>query len=127
MIREVAAVYDVQPRFVVAIIGLESDYGTYPINEPLFDVVATLAYDARRSVQFRRELLGSRRPLTLEATLNKTAPYPIGTRAEVMGVSLRGTLERSEFGMTYGVADGLVGDAVEILIELEAWRVSAPQ
>ena len=73
------------------------------------------------------ELLGSRRPLTLEAILNKTAPYPIGTRAEVMGVSLRGTLKRSEFGMTYGVADDLVGDAVEILIELEARRVSAPQ
>ena len=73
------------------------------------------------------DLLGSRRQLTLEAILNKTAPYPIGTRAEVMVVSLRGTLKRSEFGMTYGVADGLVGDAVEILIELEARRVSAPQ
>jgi membrane-bound lytic murein transglycosylase B len=59
MIREVAAVYDVQPRFVVAIIGLESDYGSYPINEPLFDVVATLAHDARRSAQFRRELLAA--------------------------------------------------------------------
>jgi membrane-bound lytic murein transglycosylase B len=59
MIREVAAVYDVQPRFIVAIIGLESDYGTYPITEPLFDVVATLAYDARRSAQFRRELLAA--------------------------------------------------------------------
>ena len=71
------------------------------------------------------ELLGTTRPLTLEATLNKSAPYPIGTRAEVMGVSLRGTLERSEFGMTYGVADGLVGDDVEILIELEARRAAS--
>jgi polyisoprenoid-binding protein YceI len=68
------------------------------------------------------ELLGTTGPLTLEATLNKSAPYPIGTRAEVMGVSLRGTLERSDFGMTYGVADGLVGDAVELIIELEAQR-----
>jgi polyisoprenoid-binding protein YceI len=73
------------------------------------------------------ELLGASRPLTLEATLNKSAPYPIGARAEVMGVSLRGALKRSEFGMTYGVADGLVGDTVEILIELEARRTSAPQ
>ena len=72
-------------------------------------------------------LLGATRPLTLEAILNKSAPYPIGDRAEVMGVSARGTLKRSEFGMTYGVADDLVGDAVEILIELEARRVSAPQ
>ena len=59
MIRSVAAAYGVQPRFVVAIIGLESDYGTYPIDEPLFDVLATLAYDDRRSAQFRRELLAA--------------------------------------------------------------------
>jgi polyisoprenoid-binding protein YceI len=52
--------------------------------------------------------------------LNKSAPYPIGNRAEVMGVSARGTLKRTEFGMTYGVADKLVGDDVEIVIEFEA-------
>jgi polyisoprenoid-binding protein YceI len=70
------------------------------------------------------ELLGTRRPLVLEATWNKSAPYPIGARAEVMGVSLRGSLKRSEFGMTYGVANELVGDEVEIVIELEARRVA---
>jgi len=70
------------------------------------------------------ELNGTRRPLVLAATWNKTAPYPIGARAEVMGVSLRGTLQRSEFGMTYGVADGLVGDEVAIVVELEARRVA---
>lgn len=67
-------------------------------------------------------LLGTRRPLTLHATLNKSAPYPFGDRAEVMGVSARGTLKRSDFGMTYGVAEGAVGDDVEIVIELEARR-----
>ena len=88
------------------------------------------AFGARRTgertfaVTGELELLGTRRPLVLEATLNKTAPYPIGARAEVMGVSLRGTLQRSEFGMTYGVADDLVGDEVEIVIELEARRVA---
>jgi membrane-bound lytic murein transglycosylase B len=59
MIRSVAAAYGVQPRFIVAILGLESDYGTFPIDEPLFDVLATLAYDDRRSAQFRRELLAA--------------------------------------------------------------------
>jgi polyisoprenoid-binding protein YceI len=73
------------------------------------------------------ELLGMRRPLTLEATLNKNAPYPIGDRAEVMGVSARGKLSRSEFGMTYGVADNLVGDEVEIVIEIEARRVAGAE
>lgn len=57
MIRRVAADYGVQPRFIVAIIGLESNYGTYPIEEPLFDVVATLAFDGRRGAQFRAQFL----------------------------------------------------------------------
>jgi polyisoprenoid-binding protein YceI len=67
-------------------------------------------------------LLGLRRPLTLQATVNKSAPYPIGPSTEVMGVSARGRLARSEFGMSYGVDNGLVGDDVEIIIELEARR-----
>lgn len=72
-------------------------------------------------------LLGKRAPLTLEATWNKTAPYPIGPGTVVLGVSARGQLKRSDFGMDYGIANGLVGDDVELLIELEARRVaSAP-
>jgi membrane-bound lytic murein transglycosylase B len=59
MIRRVAADYGVQPRFIVAIIGLESNYGTYPIDQPLFDVVATLAFDGRRGAQFRTQLLAA--------------------------------------------------------------------
>lgn len=69
-------------------------------------------------------LLGVTRPLTLEATLNKLAPYPIGTRAETVGASARGRLKRSDFGMSYGVAGGLVGDEVEIVIEIEARRTA---
>jgi polyisoprenoid-binding protein YceI len=76
--------------------------------------------ERRFTVMGELTLLGRTRPLTLDATLNKAAPYPIGDRAEVVGVSARGSLKRSEFGMTYGVADGLVGDEVEIIIEIEA-------
>jgi polyisoprenoid-binding protein YceI len=79
------------------------------------------------SVDGELEWGGTRRPLVLEATWNKTAPYPIGARAEVMGVSLRGSLERSELGMTYGIDNGLVGDEVEILIELEARRAAGDE
>jgi membrane-bound lytic murein transglycosylase B len=49
----------VQPRFIAAIIGLESNYGTFPIDEPLFDVVATLAFDGRRAAQFRAQFLAA--------------------------------------------------------------------
>lgn len=67
-------------------------------------------------------LLGTTRPLTLQATLNKSADYPIGDRAHVLGVSARGQVQRSEHGMTYGVDNGLVGDEVDVIIELEARR-----
>ena len=40
----------------------------------------------------------------------------------VLGASARGHLRRSEFGMSYGVANGLVGDDIELLVELEARR-----
>ena len=81
---------------------------------------AASAGEQRFTVAGELTLLGRTQPLTLEATLNKIAPYPIGDRAEVVGVSARGSLQRSDFGMTYGVADGLVGDDVEIIIEIEA-------
>lgn len=76
--------------------------------------------DNRYAVDGQLELRGVTRPLTLEAVVNRTAPYPIGNRAVVMGVSARGTLKRSDFGMDYGVANGLVGDTIELILELEA-------
>lgn len=99
------------------------------LNSEAHPTMTFTAASARRTdertfvVAGELELLGTRRPLELTATWNKTAPYPIGARAEVMGVSLRGTLKRSEFGMTYGVADALVGDEVDLIVELEARRV----
>jgi polyisoprenoid-binding protein YceI len=71
------------------------------------------------------ELLGRRGPVTLVATLNKSDRYPIGPpllKPWVIGVSARGRLKRSEFGMNYGVANGLVGDDIELIVELEARR-----
>ncbi|WOI57295.1 YceI family protein [Palleronia sp. LCG004] len=70
------------------------------------------------------ELRGETRPLTLEVTLNKAEEYPFGHGRYTLGLSLRGALSRSEWGMDYGVADGLVGDEVRLLIETEAMRVS---
>ena len=68
-------------------------------------------------------LLGETRPLTLDVTLNKAGEYPFGHGRFVLGISARGALNRSAFGMTYGVADGLVGDEVRLVIETEAMRV----
>ncbi len=70
------------------------------------------------------ELLGQRRPLQLTGTVNKSGIYPIGGEPKpyVMGVSLRGKLKRGEWGMNYGVANGWVGDDVDLIIEFEARR-----
>jgi membrane-bound lytic murein transglycosylase B len=59
MLEAAAAPYHVQPRFVAAVLGMESNYGTFPITEPLFNVVATLAFDSRRGEQFRNELFAA--------------------------------------------------------------------
>ena len=67
-------------------------------------------------------LLGQTRPLTLDVTWNKSGAYPFGDKHYAMGISATGSLNRSDFGMIYGVADRLVGDRVDIIIEFEARR-----
>lgn len=67
-------------------------------------------------------LLGRTLPVTLDVTINRLARYPFGHRRETLGVSAQTTILRSEWGMDYGVADNLVGDAVALRFELEAIR-----
>jgi lytic murein transglycosylase len=52
--------FGVPPPVVVALWGLESDYGTYKGGiYPIIRSVATLAYDCRRSQFFRDQLMGA--------------------------------------------------------------------
>jgi polyisoprenoid-binding protein YceI len=67
-------------------------------------------------------LLGQTRPVTLEVTLNKAATYPFGHKKHTLGISARTTILRSQWGMTYGVERGLVGDEVALTFEFEATR-----
>lgn len=62
---------------------------------------------------------GVTRPVALDVTLNKIGPYPFGHKKQTVGVSIRAKILRSEFGMTYALG-GIVGDEVELLIEIEA-------
>ena len=57
LLKAVAAKYGVQPRFILAIWGIETRYGAVEANVPLVSSLATLAYDARRSKFFRKQLL----------------------------------------------------------------------
>lgn len=68
------------------------------------------------------ELLGRSQPLTLQATWNKSDFSPIAKSNYVMGVSARGSFKRGAYGMNYALANGWVGDEVQLIIEFEAIR-----
>lgn len=83
----------------------------------------TPAGEATGQVAGELTLLGETGPLVLDVTLNKAADYPFGHGRFTLGLTVRGTLARSDWGMDYGVADGLVGNEVTLLIETEAMRM----
>lgn len=68
-------------------------------------------------------LLGIKKPLILEVSINKidTYPFRVGlTKPMVMGVSATANFNRSDFGMNYAIKKNLVGDNIELIIEFEA-------
>lgn len=83
---------------------------------------ATLVEPRSYLIDGTLELLGQTRPLVLDATWNKSGAYPFGGNPYVMGVSARGSFQRSDFGMDYSVDNGWVGDEIELIIEFEAQR-----
>ena len=91
--------------------------------EMVFESKGTTKLEGRKGeLRGYLALVGITRPLALSVTWNKSATSPLPGKPYVAGMSARGSFRRSEFGMSYGVADGLVGDDVELLIELEAHR-----
>jgi membrane-bound lytic murein transglycosylase B len=59
LLNEVGKAYGVQPRFILAFWGLETNYGTYTGNNDIIRSLATLAYDKRRGKYFRAELFNA--------------------------------------------------------------------
>jgi len=62
-LEQIGNQFGVQPRFIMSIWGMETNFGTYPITEPLFNVLATLAYDNRRADFFRAQFIAAIRML----------------------------------------------------------------
>ena len=63
LLQSVAAKYGVQPRFIVAIWGIETRYGAVKPTSPVIPALATLAFDTRRPDYFRNELMQALRML----------------------------------------------------------------
>ena len=59
LLQEVAAKFGVQPRFVVALWGIETNFGQNTGGFSVIAALSTLAYDGRRSKYFRGELLNA--------------------------------------------------------------------
>lgn len=59
MLEKIGAQYGVQPEYIVALWGIESNFGENTGNFAVVESLATLAYDGRRSDYFRGELLRS--------------------------------------------------------------------
>lgn len=57
VLERVEKVYGVPSRIVVSVWGLESNFGRFAGVRPTIPALATLAYDPRRSVMFRNELM----------------------------------------------------------------------
>lgn len=63
LLQRVRRYFNVQPRFVVALWGVESDFGRTMGSYSVPAALATLAYDGRRGELFRAELLSALRIL----------------------------------------------------------------
>jgi membrane-bound lytic murein transglycosylase B len=57
LLQEIGTKYGVPPGIIVALWGIETDFGRLTGHFPVLAALATLAYDGRRSALFRRELL----------------------------------------------------------------------
>jgi len=94
------------------------DAGNHPVATFVMTDSAKLS-DTTGTITGDLTLRGETRPVTLDVTLNKIGPYPFGG-SYVVGVTAKTTIRRSEWGMTYAVENGLVGDEVPLIIEVEA-------
>lgn len=82
VLAEIERRYHVQPKYVVALWGIETDYGRVTGGYSVVSALATLAYDGRRSAYFRGELMDA---LKIIDDGHITAPAMKGSWAGAMG------------------------------------------
>ncbi|CAH0533305.1 Tn3 family transposase TnXax1 [Vibrio stylophorae] len=59
VLKKIGDEYGVQPRFIVALWGVESSFGKLQGNYDVIDALTTLAYDGRREAFFRKEVMSA--------------------------------------------------------------------
>jgi len=84
VLTRVGKKFGVQPRFIVALWGIETDFGRVTGGFSVISSLATLAYDGRRSKYFRGELLNA---LEILQQGHITPKAMVGSWAGAMGQS----------------------------------------
>ena len=84
LLEEIGNKYGVQPRFIVALWGIETDFGRVTGGFDVIPALASLAYDGRRSAFFRKELFHA---LTIIDQGHVSADNMKGSWAGAMGQS----------------------------------------
>ena len=82
LLSRIENAYDVQRRFLIAIWGIETQYGRVTGNIPIFQALATLAWEPRRAAFFRGELFDA---LTIVQRGDIEAARMTGSWAGAMG------------------------------------------
>ncbi len=82
LLQEISLQYGVDPRVIVALWGIESDFGRHSGTFPVIPALATLAHEGRRGAFFRGELLQLLK-LIDQGAIN--IPEPLGSWAGAMG------------------------------------------
>jgi membrane-bound lytic murein transglycosylase B len=59
LVTRIGRTYGIDPRLLISVWGLESNFGRFAGVRPTIPTLATLAYDARRGAMFRTELLNA--------------------------------------------------------------------
>ncbi|MCW0468903.1 lytic murein transglycosylase [Vibrio chagasii] len=58
-LKRIGDEYGVQPRFIVALWGVESNFGKFTGNYSVIDALTTMAYEGRREAFFRSEAMAA--------------------------------------------------------------------
>jgi membrane-bound lytic murein transglycosylase B len=82
LLQRVSQRFGVQPRFIVALWAVESDFGKVMGNYSVVSALATLAYEGRRATYFRPELISALRIIDQG---NISADAMLGSWAGAMG------------------------------------------
>jgi membrane-bound lytic murein transglycosylase B len=82
LLTKIGEQYGVQPRFIVALWGLETNFGKIMGNYNVISALSTLAYDGRRETFFKKQLWAA---LTILAQGHISHEKMIGSWAGAMG------------------------------------------